>query len=541
MSTTDHTDQNRQREMLRDRGICVVIPTYNNGGTIGRVVEETLAECDDVIVVNDGSTDATASILSAIEGITTVTLTKNSGKGAALKAGFRKALDMGFSYAITLDGDGQHYPHEICWFLEANREQPWSLIVGSRQSHNGDSPHCENRLEGQPEGSRFANQFSNFWFWVQTGRKLSDTQTGYRLYPLKRLHGLSLLTSRYEAELELLVFASWHGVELVEIPIDVYYPPKEERVSHFRPGKDFARISVLNTVLCFLAVVYGLPLRLWRWVMKYVKTVYALLFFLFFMFVVIKPAVWVILKLKKLRKFLATPSGKAERKKLKDNTENRWLHNLIYRASRFVMLTHGIPGVKFSYGVRIQESGDRSQETGVNSLFDRPRVVICNHQSHLDLFCQLIFTPNIIFLTNDWVWNNPSYGLLIRHAEYYPVREGLEELLPKLRSLVERGYSIAVYPEGTRSKDCRIGRFHQGAFWLAEQLGVDILPMCLYGPGKILKKKTYTLQKGPVRIEVDEPVSLEELRAMGDHMAQAKEMRHRYIQRYEALANRLER
>ena len=519
-------DQNRQKEVLRNRGICVVIPTYNNGGTIGRVVEETLAECDDVIVVNDGSTDATASILSGFKGITLVTLTKNSGKGAALKAGFRKAMDMGFAYAITLDGDGQHYPKEISQFLQANREHPWSLIVGSRQSHNGDGPHCENRLEGQPEGSRFANQFSNFWFWVQTGRKLSDTQTGYRLYPLKRLHGLGLLTSRYEAELELLVFASWHGVELVETPIDVYYPPKEERVSHFRPGKDFARISVLNTVLCFLAVVYGLPLRLWRWVMKYVRTVYALLFFLFFMFVVIKPAVWVILKVKRWK-------GEKE-------PENRWLHKLIYRASRFVMLTHGIPGVKFSYGVRRQESGDRSQETELSSLFNRPRVVICNHQSHLDLFCQLIFTPDIIFLTNDWVWNNPSYGLLIRHAEYYPVREGLEELLPKLRSLVERGYSIAVYPEGTRSKDCQIGRFHQGAFWLAEQLGVDILPMCLYGPGKILKKKTYTLQKGPVRIEVDEPVSLEELRAMGDHMAQAKEMRRRYKERYEALANRIE-
>ena len=531
MSTAD---QNQQREILRKRGICVVIPTYNNGGTIGRVVEETLAECDDVIVVNDGSTDATASILSAFKGITLVTLAKNSGKGAALKAGFRKAMDMEFAYAITLDGDGQHYPKEISRFLQANREHPWALILGSRQS--GGQVHdlserqnhatCPlDRLEGQPEGSRFANQFSNFWFWVQTGRRLSDTQTGYRLYPLKKLRFLfrdfslftfhfSLLSSRYEAELELLVFASWHGVELVEIPIDVYYPPKEERVSHFRPGKDFARISVLNTVLCFLAVVYGLPLRLWRWVMKYVRTVYALLFFLFFMFVVIKPAVWVILKVK---------SWKGEKVE-----ENRWLHKLIYRASRFVMLTHGIPGVKFSYGVK----------EGVR--FDRPRVVICNHQSHLDLFCQLIFTPNIIFLTNDWVWNNPSYGLLIRHAEYYPVREGLEELLPKLRSLVERGYSIAVYPEGTRSKDCRIGRFHQGAFWLAEQLGVDILPMCLYGPGKILKKKTYTLQKGPVRIEVDEPVSLEELRAMGDHMAQAKEMRHRYIQRYESLANRIE-
>ena len=499
MKTTDTT---RQKALLRDRGICVVIPTYNNDGTIGRVVEETLAECDDVIVVNDGSTDTTASILSAIEGITLVTLPKNSGKGAALKAGFRKALDMGFAYAITLDGDGQHYPKEITKFLEANKEHPGTLIVGSRNPESID----------RSKGSNFANQFSNFWFWLQTGRRLSDTQTGYRLYPLRKLHGLCLLTSRYEAELELLVFSSWHGTDIVEIPIDVYYPPQEERVSHFRPGMDFARISVLNTVLCVLAVVYGLPLRLWRWVMKYVRTIYALLFFLFFMFVVIKPAVWVYLKVGKM----------TEQKR-------RNLHKLIYRASRFVMLTHGIPGVKFSYGVK----------DGVK--FDRPRVVICNHQSHLDLFCQLIFTPDIVFLTNDWVWNNPSYGLLIRNAEYYPVREGIEELLPKLKSLVERGYSIAVYPEGTRSKDCQIGRFHQGAFWLADLLGVDILPMCLYGPGKILKKKTYTLQKGPVRIEVGEPVSVATLHAMGELMMQTKEMRRRYQEWYESMANEIEK
>ena len=520
MSTAD---LNRQREMLHERGICVVIPTYNNGGTIGRVVEETLAECDDVIVVNDGSTDETAAILSTIEGITLVTLTENSGKGAALKAGFRKALDMGFASAITLDGDGQHYPREIGRFLEANREHPGALIVGSRDVDNID----------RSKGSNFANRFSNFWFWVQTGRRLSDTQTGYRLYPLKKLYGLRLLTSRYEAELELLVFASWHGTDIVEIPIDVYYPPQEERVSHFRPGMDFARISVLNTVLCFLAVVYGLPLRLWRWVMKYVRTVYAVLFFLFFMFVIIKPAVWVYLKGVRRQESGVRRQESGDRRqesgdRRQESGDRRFLHKLIYRASRFVMLTHGIPGVKFSYGVK----------DGVT--FDRPRVVICNHQSHLDLFCQLIFTPNIIFLTNDWVWNNPSYGLLIRNAEFYPVREGLEELLPKLRSLVERGYSIAVYPEGTRSKDCRIGRFHQGAFWLAEQLGVDILPMCLYGPGKILKKKTYTLHKGPVRIEVDEPVSLDELRKMGDSLAQAREMRRRYVGWHEAMANEIE-
>ena len=483
----------------------MVIPTYNNGGTIGRVVAGAMEQCDDVIVVNDGSTDVTASILAGLakDGLTVVTLDKNSGKGAALKAGFRKAMSLGFAYAITLDGDGQHYPEDIATMLKANQEHPGALILGSRMLDGAD----------RSKGSSFANKFSNFWLWVQTGRKLDDTQTGYRLYPLKKLKFLtsrfSPLTSRYEAELELLVFASWHGVELVPVPVNVYYPPKEERVSHFRPGMDFARISVLNTVLCFLAVVYGMPLRLWRWVMKYIRTIYVILFFLFFMFVVIKPVVWVCLKIKK-------------------NSENRWLHKLMYRASRFVMLTHGIPGVKFSYKV----------SEGVK--FDRPRVVICNHQSHLDLFCQLIFTPNIIFLTNDWVWNNPSYGLLIRNAEYYPVRDGLEELLPKLRSLVERGYSIAVYPEGTRSKDCQIGRFHQGAFWLADQLNVDILPMCLYGPGKILKKKTYTIQKGSIRIEVGEPVSLQSLQAMGRLKEQAKEMRRRYIEKYEAMANEIE-
>ena len=506
-------DQNRQQRVLRERGICVVIPTYNNGGTIGRVVAGAMAQCDDVIVVNDGSTDATASILAGLarDGLTVVTLDRNSGKGAALKAGFRKALELGFAYAITLDGDGQHYPEDIATMLQANQEHPGALILGSRMLDGAD----------RSKGSSFANRFSNFWLWVQTGRRLDDTQTGYRLYPLKKLYGLSLLTSRYEAELELLVFASWHGVELVPVTVNVYYPPREERVSHFRPGLDFARISVLNTVLCFLAVVYGMPLRLWRWMMKYVRTVYALLFFLFFMFVIVKPAVWGYLKIKGVRR---QESGDRSQESV-----SRDMHKLMYRASRFVMLKHGIPGVKFSYWV----------SDGVK--FDRPRVVICNHQSHLDLFCQLIFTPNIIFLTNDWVWNNPSYGLLIRNAEYYPVRDGLEELLPKLRSLVERGYSIAIYPEGTRSKDCKIGRFHQGAFWLADQLGVDILPMCLYGPGKILKKKTYTLHPGPVRIDVGEPVSIESLRAMGRLKEQAKEMRRRYIGKYEAMANEIEK
>ena len=154
--------------------------------------------------------------------------------------------------------------------------------------------------------------------------------------------------------------------------------------------------------------------------------------------------------------------------------------------------------------------------------------------------CQLVFTPKIVFLTNDWVWNNPFYGLMIRNAEYLPVRDGLENLMPQLRSLVQRGYSIAVYPEGTRSKDCRIGRFHQGAFYLAQKLNLEILPMCIYGPGKILPKGTYHLRKGLFFVEVGRPLAQEQMQAMGDLKKQASEMRKRYVRKYTEIADKIE-
>ena len=494
-------NKEKQKKSLHERGICVVIPTYNNDGTIANIISDTLKECSDVIVVNDGSTDNTSSILHCIEGITIVEYDRNQGKGYALKCGFKRALQMGFAYAITLDGDGQHYPSDIQFFLKANQRHPGALILGSRQLDDID----------RSKGSSFANKFSNFWFYTQTGRKLPDTQTGYRLYPLKKLHGLCLVTSRYEAELELLVFASWHGVELVSIDIDVYYPPREQRVSHFRPGKDFARISVLNSILCLLALVYGLPMRFLRWLGNLFRTVYAILFVSFFCFFVITPGVWLYVKIGKM----------TERKR-----QN--LHKFIYYSIRFVMLKHGFPGATLTY--KVSENVD----------FSKPSVVICNHQSHIDLACQLIFTPNIIFLTNQWVWHNPLYGLLIRHAEFYPVANGIDELMPKLKSLVDRGYSIAVYPEGHRSKDCRIMRFHKGAFHIAEQLGLDVIPMYLYGPGRILPPKTYHLNKGPLYIEVGDSIAPKVLASMGDTKAQASKMRKHYIEKYEQISNLIE-
>lgn len=486
------------KKTLHARGICVLIPTYNNGGTISHVVCETQKYCDDIFVVNDGSTDNTSCILHEIQGVHVIEYKKNQGKGYALKKGFQSALEHGFAYAITIDSDGQHFPSDIPLFLETNKEYPGTLIVGERN------------LKGiqRTKGSDFANKFSNFWFYIQTGKKLADTQTGYRLYPLKKLVWLSMITSRYEAELELMVFSSWHGVDIKSIPINVYYPPREERVSHFRPGKDFARIFLLNTVLCFLAIVYGLPLRLFRWCMQIFRTLFSLLFFSFFMFFVITPLSWFICK---------TTTNKREN-----------LHKLIYYASRSIMLHIGIPGTTFSNKVA----------NGVD--FNRPHIIICNHQSHFDLICQLIFTPKLIFLTNDWVWKNPFYGYLIREAEYCPINDGIESALPKLSKLAENGYSIAIYPEGTRSKTCKIGRFHQGAFYLAENLGLDILPMCLYGTGKVLPKKTYMLKKGHIHIEVDTPIKLTELRKIDSFMEQASAMREWYKFKYDKLCNKIE-
>lgn len=231
------------------------MPTYNNGSTLRDVVERTLTFCQDVIVVNDGCTDTSVEILASFgKKITVVDYGKNRGKGYALKKGLEKALELNFDYAITIDSDGQHYPEDIPLFINVLQQHPNALIVGSRNLNQ----------ENMPGGNTFANKFSNFWFKIQTGVYLPDTQTGYRLYPLKNLPNLSFLTSRYEAELELLVGAAWRGTDLLPIKINVFYPKAEERVTHFRPFWDFFRISVLNTVLCFVAVFYGLPSRFIR-------------------------------------------------------------------------------------------------------------------------------------------------------------------------------------------------------------------------------------------------------------------------------------
>ena len=174
---------------------CILIPTYNNAGTVGDVISRCRASGLPIFVVDDGSDDATAGVLAAAGDIQVIRHPKNKGKGVALKTGFIAARKAGYSYVITIDADGQHFPEDIPALMQRRARR--TIVVGSRNI----------QADGMPSGSTFANKFSNFWFTVQTARRLPDTQTGYRLYPLNDLPCLGLLTARYEAELTLLVFS----------------------------------------------------------------------------------------------------------------------------------------------------------------------------------------------------------------------------------------------------------------------------------------------------------------------------------------------
>lgn len=253
---------------VEEKEVCAVIPTYQNAKTLLQVVADVHRVVDTVFVVDDGSNDGTAALLDKATGNErpekVLTHPKNCGKGAALKTGLTYARQQGFRYAVTVDADGQHRADDIPALLKAVEEEPDALAIGSRGLQH----------ENMPAKSTFANRFSNFWFALQTLQRLPDTQSGLRVYPLRRLHGLRWMSARYEAELTLLVFSAWAGVKLLPVPVSVYYPPRDQRVTHFRPGRDFTRISVLNTLLCFLMVVYGWPRIFCRQIARGVKGVF---------------------------------------------------------------------------------------------------------------------------------------------------------------------------------------------------------------------------------------------------------------------------
>jgi len=240
-------------ETLNLKKVCVIIPTYNNHKTLNRVIDGVLQYTTNVIVVNDGSTDSTFEIINSYTSIEAIHVAKNKGKGNALQLGFKKAIEKGFHYAITIDSDGQHFPDDIPVFLEElNKSESNILLIGSRNMNQ----------EGVPKKSSFGNKFSNFWFWFETGTKLEDTQSGYRLYPLLHLPK-KYFTNKFEFEIEIIVRAAWKGTIVKNIPVKILYDPTE-RVTHFRPFKDFTRISILNTILVLITILYIKPRDFFR-------------------------------------------------------------------------------------------------------------------------------------------------------------------------------------------------------------------------------------------------------------------------------------
>jgi glycosyltransferase involved in cell wall biosynthesis len=238
--------------------IAVLIPTYNNAGTLAQVLQDVLSHTRHVIVVNDGSTDHTLAVLDQFPEVQRVSYTNNRGKGIALRRGFTYAQQQGYEYVITMDADGQHFAADLQAFHQRFQENGDAIIIGARNLQQ----------ENMPGKNSFANRFSNFWFYVETGMKAPDTQSGYRMYPLRKIAPIRFWCPRYEFEVEVLVRSAWKGIKIDWVPVQVYYPPAEERVSHFRPFQDFSRISVLNTVLVLITFLYIKPRDFIRFLFK---------------------------------------------------------------------------------------------------------------------------------------------------------------------------------------------------------------------------------------------------------------------------------
>jgi uncharacterized protein (DUF2062 family) len=221
----------------------ILVPVYNHPATLRQVVKGVLRHHDQVLVVDDGSC---APVTEVLEGLPVELLRhpRNLGKGAALLSGAKWGLARHMSHMICLDADGQHDPDDLPRFLAAIAEYPQDLIVG----------HRDFTQQGIPGSSRFGRQFSNFWLRLQTGSRLKDSQSGFRAYPLLIFQQLKFWTRRYNFEVEVLVRSAWAGLVLRDVDISVYYPPGNERVSHFRGFMDNWRLTLLNTHLTLRSI-----------------------------------------------------------------------------------------------------------------------------------------------------------------------------------------------------------------------------------------------------------------------------------------------
>lgn len=277
-------------------------------------------------------------------------------------------------------------------------------------------------------------------------------------------------------------------------------------------------LGEVTVIGMFIVVVmaYYLPPVIFRWLTekkgvkrdipltlkRLVYSIYALVGYVLLMFLFAYPYTF----------FHFLFKGDSEESKLK-------YHQFIQRMSSFLL--------RHVSGVRFTQAGDAD--------FSKPSVIIANHQSHLDLICLMALNPKLIFFTNEWVWRNPIYGYVIRKADYIPVSDGVEAHLDKIRTLVAQGYSLVIFPEGTRTVDGSIGRFHKGAFYLAAELGLDITPVSIHGAYDVLPKTDFMLREGSVNVEVGPRIPCSK-----DYRSMTKECHRLFVNHYAELRRTLE-
>lgn len=285
--------------------------------------------------------------------------------------------------------------------------------------------------------------------------------------------------------------------------------------------RSLAEVAIIGMAVVVLMACY-LPPFIFGWLTKkkgqlrQVPLTLKRMFFTFLTFLVFFIFAFVLITPLTLLYILLVP--KSEKKRYR-------YHQMIAFFMRLAL--KALPGVKFSLNNKYGET------------FEKPAVIIANHQSHLDLLCTMMLNPKVVLLTTDWVWKNPMYGVIIRFAEFYPVSDGYDKNVERLKSLVERGYSVVVYPEGTRSVTGDIQRFHKGAFQLAQSLNVDILPVFVHGANHVMPKNDFVLREGQLYVEIGQRMSIEEVKSM-EARALTSQFHKYYIEHFEEIRNQRE-